>query len=79
MKKLKRNVILSVEGNRLYLSNQTSDSMSAKVEVTPLYHFFKEYFDSTINNDEQYKCQSYCDDNGKIINCSCRKCELEKD
>jgi hypothetical protein len=43
-----RNVILTLEEGKLFIKSQASDAMSVKVEVTPIYHFLKEFFEQDV-------------------------------
>jgi hypothetical protein len=58
----------------MFLSSHASDAISAKIDVTPVWHFCKELFEWS-NETEQYKCQSYCDDDGMVMDCTCGKCK----
>ncbi len=33
---------LSIEGNRVYIRSLTNSAISVKVDITPVWHFFKE-------------------------------------
>jgi hypothetical protein len=54
MKKEKSNFAIEMEFNRLYLRHETFNSISARIDVTDLYHFLKEFFLRDLSADKDF-------------------------